>query len=110
LNLVVEVPDDTLKIGGSPGDWARASSVTVRGIGVASIIGLEDLIVDRLLAARYWQDEASRRWASALIRYWGTNPAEALRIDRAYLERLAGREGVGESLAKLWAEEGSGLT
>jgi hypothetical protein len=107
LNLVVEVPDETLLIGSSPGDWERASMVDVRGIGVATIIGLEDLIVDRLLAAQYWQDEASRRWASALIRYWSTNSTETLRIDRAYLERLALREGVDGLLAELWADEES---
>lgn len=108
LNLLVEVPDDTLKVGGSPGDWERVTAVEVRGIGVASIIGLEDLVVDRLLAARYWNDEASLRWARVLLRYWGAGPPQALRIDRVYLDSLAQREGVGPLLAALWAEETPG--
>lgn len=104
LNLVVEVPDDTLKVGGTPGDWERVTSVEVPGIGAATIIGPEDLLVDRLLAARYWNDQASLHWARALLRYWGAEPTEALMLDRAYLEALARREGVGELLAQLLAE------
>lgn len=105
LNLVVEVPDDTLKVGGTPGDWERVTAVEVPGIGAASIIGPEDLLVDRLLAARYWNDEASLRWARVLLRYWGVEPAQALTLDRVYLEALARREGVGELLAQLLADE-----
>jgi len=104
LNLVVEVPDDTLKVGGSPGDWERVTAVEVPGIGAANIIGPEDLLVDRLLAARYWNDEASLHWARALMLYWGAEPSQALTLDRVYLEALARRESVGELLGQLLAE------
>lgn len=83
------------------GDRARVTQVAV-GDGVAYVIGLEDIILDRLAAFRHRRDEASREWAVQLLAVqWD-------RVDWEYLERqaasadwLAG-EALGEARALAW--------
>ncbi|MFN8522194.1 MAG: hypothetical protein U0821_03720 [Chloroflexota bacterium] len=98
LDLLVEVPGEQLRIGGSPGDWDRATSADVPGVGAAWIIGVEDLIVDRLLAAKYWHDEAALHWARTLLAFWTLAPGIP-RLDLQYLSDLARRELVDDVLA-----------
>lgn len=106
LDLAVEVPAEELMIGGSPGSWDHVSEIDVEGVGAALVIGLEDLLVDRLLAAKHWGDEAALRWARVLMRVWGPGRGSSeYPLDRGYLDGLARREQVDELMQQLWHEE-----
>lgn len=89
LGLLIEAP------GGSLGaeQLAHVAIVNVRGVQ-AHVLGIEDLIVDRLSACVHRQDEESCAWAETLLR---TVPD----IDVEYLRRRAVEEAVGERLAAL---------
>lgn len=82
-------PDVPVVVDLSPGplagDPGRLSVVDVEGRSVY-IIGLEDLVADRLRAAAYRQDEASKEWAVQLMApYWDE-------VDWRYLSQLASSE------------------
>ncbi len=94
LRLLVEAP------GSRPGPDELAHVVGVRvGAVTAYVIGIEDIVVDRLCAAKHWNDDDSRFWA-------GTMLAVAQEIDRAYLQRRAAEEDVVDELERLLAEGG----
>ena len=61
LDLVLECPDDVLA-----GDVGRVLDVETEGL-VCPIIGIEDLIVDRLNGYVHWKWEDDRRWVRQLI-------------------------------------------
>jgi hypothetical protein len=105
LALVVEIPDDQLLVGGSPGSWERATEVELPPVGTAIVISAEDLLIDRLLAAKYWKDEGSRQWATALLRYWASGTIGSS-LDRGYLERLARAEQVEDLFLEVEREIG----
>lgn len=89
LNLVIEVP------GGQLVPEQLAHVVAVRLIGVvAYVIGIEDLIVDRLSACVRWNDDESCSWARVLL-------AGEYEIDREYLESRAITEDVADKLKEL---------
>lgn len=92
LGIVVEVPGGQLE----PEQLTRAAGVRV-GSHTAFVIGLEDLIVDRLRACKFWNDEDSCAWARALF-----DGAEGL--DTAYLESRARAEDVVDALERLRSE------
>lgn len=80
IPVVVDLPAEPLA-----GDPGRLSLVEVEGLPVY-VIGLEDLIADRLRAAVYWQDEASREWAVQLMAaHWDD-------LDWPYLAQLSSAE------------------
>jgi len=66
LNIVIECPDEVLA-----GDLDRVFEVEIKGM-VCAIIGIEDLIVDRLNSYVYWSYEDDKRWASQLIASQGS--------------------------------------
>lgn len=79
--VVVDLPPEPLA-----GDGGRLSVVDVGGRPVY-VIGLEDLVADRLRAAAYRQDEASKEWAVQLMAsHWDE-------LDWPYLLGLASQEG-----------------
>lgn len=82
LNLVLEVPGGRL----APEQLAHAAAVRIAGV-TAYVLGIEDLIVDRLAACVYWNDEESCVWARVML----TGQYE---IDREYLEARAAAEDV----------------
>lgn len=86
LGLVVEAPGAQL----SPDEQAHVARVDI-GDDVVLMIGIEDLIVDRLNAAEHWSDEESRMWAESLLK-------AAAAPDIGYLRRRAAAEGVSEAL------------
>jgi len=90
LNLVVEVPGKPLE----PDASAHVIGVSVRGL-VAYVLGIEDLIVDRLSACVFWDDAESCLWARTLLRV-------AEELDREYLERTAELAGVADKLREVW--------
>jgi excisionase family DNA binding protein len=86
LGIVVEAPGSQL----SSDEQAHVASVNV-GTDVVLVLGIEDLIVDRLNATAHWGDEESRLWAESLI-------GAALELDVDYLRKRAADEGVSELL------------
>lgn len=80
LGLYVEVPSAQLE----GADRDRLTRVEVDGLPV-DVIGLEDLLIDRLSAAVHWRSDEDRHWAYELIR---SNLAD---LDWDYL-RCRGRE------------------
>jgi len=94
LGLVVEAPGAQL----SRDEQAHVASVQV-GDDVVLVLGIEDLIIDRLNAAAHWGDEESRLWAESLIK-------AASEQDTDYLRRRAADEGVSEALETMLAATG----
>jgi len=76
----------------------RINTVTVaEGIDV-SVISIEDLIIDRLNACKYWNDSDSLMWAKVLLKVKESMKED---VDRDYLFRRAGEEGIEDFLNKL---------
>jgi hypothetical protein len=94
LGIVVEVPGSALTLA------AREHLVSVKvGGGVAHILGIEDLIVDRLAACVFWKDEESCRWARVLLK-------GALELDEAYLSARVREEHLADAFVSLRQESG----
>jgi len=78
--IVVDLPPAPLA-----GDPGRLSVVEVAGLPVY-VIGIEDLVADRLRAAAYWNDDGSKEWAVQLMAaYWDD-------LDWPYFQHLAASE------------------
>ncbi len=60
------------------------------------VISIEDLIVDRLNAAKHAQDSDSRMWAETLV---DVARKAGIELDEAYLDRIARFEDVQDELA-----------
>jgi excisionase family DNA binding protein len=89
LGIVVEAP------GSSLGPAAREHVVAVKvGGAVAHILGVEDLIVDRLAACVFWHDEESCRWARVLL-------TSAVELDEAYLDQRVREEQLADAFVSL---------
>lgn len=93
LGIVVEVPGGSL----SDGERAHVVSVSVAG-ATAYVLGIEDLIVDRLAACIFWSDEESCRWARVLVK-----GADELDLD--YLTRRVREEQLGDAFIALERDE-----
>lgn len=86
LRLLVEVP------GSRPGPEALSHVIGVRvGSVTAYVLGVEDVVIDRLCAAKFWHDADSALWA-------GTMLAVARELDLEYLRLRAQEEDVLEEL------------
>lgn len=96
LDLLFEAPAPA----GLPGEDAPRTVVEVEGLRVV-ILGVEDLLLDRLRAAVHWQSEEDRRWARRLALLY------ADRLDWPYLRsKVAGDAAEGEELERIAAEAG----
>lgn len=90
LSLPIEIPDSVLA-----GSMDKLTRVEIDDLYVL-IIGVEDLILDRLRAAVYWQSEEDKRWAlTLLVSQWGE-------IDFPYLHTEALKEPSGDVSQLLW--------
>jgi excisionase family DNA binding protein len=89
LNIVVEVPGGHL----SPAQLEHVASVRSQGV-TAYVIGIEDLIVDRLAACVFWKHEDSCDWARTLIK-------GSTEMDLDYLRQRAAEEEVLERLESM---------
>lgn len=89
LGLVVEAPGAQL----SADETAHVVEVQV-GRHVTRVLGVEDLIVDRLNACVHWQDQESCDWARQLLR------SHRDRIDPDYLRRRATEEDAAAELER----------
>lgn len=94
LGLVVEAPGSQL----GPEESDHVLSVRV-GRHTARVLGIEDLIVDRLNACVHWGHEESCEWAKRLLMV-GED------IDSGYLRSRAQAELVAERLDQLWKDSG----
>lgn len=94
LGLVVEVPGTSL----TPAQKSRAVELHV-GVTTAHIIGIEDLVVDRLAACVHWGDAESCEWAARLL-------ASAEDIDLPLVRDAAAAENVSEALDVALKEAG----
>ncbi|MDO3377755.1 hydrogenase maturation protease [Geoalkalibacter halelectricus] len=86
LDLAVEIPGSALA-----GDPERVTEVEIDG-RLVYLIGLEDLIIDRLNALVHWRSARDGEWAEQML---------ALHFDEVdfdYLRRRAQGEGVGDAL------------
>jgi excisionase family DNA binding protein len=89
LRLLLEVPSTR------PNAEALSHVVSVRiGPVVAQVLGPEDVIVDRLCAAKHWNDDESRLWAATMYE-------SAEEIDREYLLRRAAEEDILDEVHQL---------
>lgn len=89
LGIVVEIPGSSL----SPDALAHTATVRL-GQYTATVLGIEDLIVDRLCACEFWSDEESCLWAEALL-------GAGHEIDMRYLRQRAAEESVLERLERM---------
>lgn len=89
LDLAVEIPGSVLA-----GDPARVTEVEIDG-RLVYLIGLEDLVIDRLNALVHWRSARDGDWAEQML---------ALHFDEVdfdYLRRRAETEEVGNALEEM---------
>lgn len=89
--LWVEAPGEAL---GPDEDPSRVVRVRTGRLS-AEMIGLEDLLIDRLNAYVHWKSEEDGLWAERMM----AEHEDA--IDWAYLRRRARKEGTAQALARL---------
>lgn len=92
LDLALEIPDDYLA-----GSKEKLTIIEIEGLE-CYVIGAEDLIVDRLTAAKFWAIEADVQWAAKIL---------ALNIDDVdadYLGSAAQKANVDDFLKKAWEQ------
>lgn len=94
LGLVVEVPGSPL----APSELEHVVTLRIGGDRV-KIIGIEDLIVDRLAACKHWGHRDSCEWAARLL-------AVADDVDEEYLARRCAEEDVEDTLFDAWRQAG----
>jgi excisionase family DNA binding protein len=93
LGLIVEAPGSRL----APGQRDRLTEVEVAGT-FAYVLGLEDVIVDRLAACVHWSSQNDCRWAKVLV---GAHKAD---LDLDYLRTQADAAEVSALLEQVLEE------
>jgi hypothetical protein len=84
---------------------SRVTTIKVaRGLEIR-VISIEDLVIDRLNAAKWWGDVDSLMWARVLL---NVKKRSKGKIDRAYLKKRAREETVADFLAKALRSNRSG--
>lgn len=76
LDLALEIPDDILA-----GSQEKVITLEIDDMELY-IIGIEDLVLDRLAAAKYWKSEADLIWAAKLLALHQDS------VDWGYLESI----------------------
>jgi predicted nucleotidyltransferase len=89
LDLYFEAPAPA----GLPGEDAPRTVLEIEGLRVV-VIGIEDLLLDRVRAAVRWSSEEDRRWARRLALLHSD------RLDWRYLSEKAGREPAERQLVE----------
>lgn len=92
LDLAVEIPDDYLA-----GSTEKLTVIEIEGME-CYIIGVEDLIVDRLAAAKFWGVESDLQWAAKIL---ALNVND---VDAEYLGKAAQKAEVDDFLKKVWEQ------
>ena len=94
LDIVLECPDEDLA-----GDAVRVVEVAIEDM-VCPVIGIEDLIVDRLNGYVHWRWEDDRRWVREMIELHKDG------IDLAYLSDRCSAEKTAKALEEIRREIG----
>ncbi|MHB9035137.1 MAG: DUF6036 family nucleotidyltransferase [Armatimonadota bacterium] len=89
IDIAIEAPSSLLT-----GELDRVTEVRVDDMSIY-VIGIEDLIIDRLNAYVHWKSIEDGRWASRLIALGRES------LDWEYLTQRAGQEKVSDALIKL---------
>jgi hypothetical protein len=79
----------------------RVNSVIVGDGFEIKVISIEDLIIDRLNACKWWKDEDSLMWAKVLLK---VKIVMGESIDKEYLRKRASEEKIEELLEQLLKE------
>ncbi len=87
-NIAIEVSSGPLA-----GSWDKVNEVKIEGMK-AYIIGIEDIIIDRLNRYKYWNVKKDKEWIMSMIY---VNFEE---IDKDYIFNKAEKEGTKEELIK----------
>lgn len=90
LRLFIEIPSNVLA-----GDISRVREVEFDEDLSVKVIGIEDLIVDRLNSCVHWKYETDCEWASYLLKKFEKD------LDLRYLKERAAMEHVDEKLKAL---------
>lgn len=98
LDIAVEVPAS-----GLPEEEAPRETVELEGGLTCVVIGLEDLIIDRMNACTHWKSEVDCEMTELLIARYGEE------IDWAYLEKKAALPE-NNTIAELRALKGKGAS
>lgn len=91
LDIAMKSPASTLA-----GDVTKVSEVEVEGLTVY-LIGIEDLIIDRLNALVHWKSERDGEWAEEML------TLHRARIDMEYLTQSAREEDTHRALQEMLA-------
>lgn len=91
LDFSIEIPDNTLV-----GDITRVIEVTIsNNLPPIYVIGVEDLILDRIRACEFWNSSRDCEWATRLIAlHWDI-------IDIKYLNEVAAHDKIDKSLLRI---------
>lgn len=89
IDVTLEAPASTLA-----GDRDRTPEVAVGGM-TARVIGIEDLLIDRLNAFVHWRSEEDGRWVYRLVEL------HSAEIDWEYLSHRADEEKVSDALERI---------
>jgi len=93
IGLSVEIPDSHLA-----GDKDKVTLIKIENLKIY-VIGIEDLIIDRLNACVRWKSQRDCDQAKYMIRYYRN------RLDFGYLEKKAKDEGVLKTLGEICHEQ-----
>ena len=93
-NIEIDIVSTKLK----GGDYSKIVEITVDDLKVY-IIGIEDLIIDRLNASVWWKSEEDGKWAKQLLKL------HQKEIDWKYLSQRAEKEEVIKELEKIKNEK-----
>lgn len=85
LLITIEIPDDMLK----DADYARVMKINLPNNCHVHMIGIEDIILDRLRACIHWKSTSDCEWGRRLLLLHHT------RLDLAYLKECARKDGTG---------------
>lgn len=100
LRLPIEIPDQVLA-----GSEDKAIEIETEPGFKAFVIGVEDLIMDRLRAFIYWKSAGDRDWAlSLLIAQWGLIDFSYLKDEATKETRITGLPQLEESLMEIIKE------
>lgn len=88
LDVAIEMPDEILA-----GSSEKIVTVEIEGMEVF-VISIEDLVVDRLAAAKFWESRADAQWAAKLLALHMND------IDLEYLKKAARERHVEDVLAE----------
>jgi hypothetical protein len=99
LDLYVDLLGETLDEGKDA--EKRTERVEIEEGAVIRVLSIEDLIIDRLNAFKWWDDKDSKMWVKVMIGIYNKIGKD---IDKDYLEGRALSEGLQDVLKELFQE------